>query len=522
MRGKSPIWPALGAAVRAECSARGLPVLGSGALTRRCVLGALAAGATLPLTGCFAPPRSERPVKVAIVGAGLAGLNALRLLTAAGIEARVYEARGRVGGRVFTSRSGPVPADDGGQFINSDHADVLEMARANGLRLIDRSTFAGKTLGTAGGQRIPSDLLVRSLAGLAARIAEDAAALEADPEAALRKIDAQSVTQYLDAAKVPPLPRALIEATLRTEFGQDPDEASAIELIWNLPVIEKDDLKLISSSDERFVLEGGSSTLVEALAGPLAARIETGRALVSVRPDSGGVRLAFASGETVHADSAIITVPAPLMRTIDFGPMLPQHWRDYAAEIGCGRNEKLNAAYEGRPWTKTWGRSGDLWPVDGPFAEAWDAGTTRSETGLLTYFMGGAQCDRALAKDAGMLRAEFEAAADTACPGLTEAGLPWQRRTAWGRDPFARGAYSCFRPGQLTRFSSLFWLEEEGKATQIPAVGPLVFAGEHLSDAWPGYMNGGLQTGRLAAQTVLAALGRAIDTPGAVPQSAAP
>ena len=40
---------------------------------------------------------------------------------------------------------------------------------------------------------------------------------------------------------------------------------------------------------------------------------------------------------------------------------------------------------------------------------------------------------------------------------------------------------------------------------QSPVVGPLVFAGEHLSDAWPGFMNGGAQTGRLAAQAVLGA-----------------
>jgi monoamine oxidase len=34
--------------------------------------------------------------------------------------------------------------------------------------------------------------------------------------------------------------------------------------------------------------------------------------------------------------------------------------------------------------------------------------------------------------------------------------------------------------------------------------GPIVLAGEHLSDAWPGYMNGGAQTGRLAAQAIIA------------------
>lgn len=506
MRGSSPIWQALAQAVRADCEARGAVLPLAGAVTRRRVLGALAAGAALPLGGCLPPSLRERPVSVAIVGAGLAGLNALRLLDTAGVDARVFEARGRVGGRVFTARSGPVPADDGGQFINSDHADMLDLARAHGLGLIDRGAMAGRTLVTLGGQRVPMELLVRSLAGLAGQVATDAAALASDPATALRRIDTLSAAAYLDRAKVPYQARALIEATIRTEFGQEPGEASAVELIWNLPKIEGGALSLISSSDERFVLHGGSSMLVEALYRPLAARIETGRALVAIGREGDGVRLTFASGESVTADRAIVTLPAPLLRYVDFGGLLPPLWSAYAAEIGCGRNEKLNAAYDGRPWEGPMGRSGDLWPVDGPFAEAWDAGTTTSSTGLMTYFMGGDQCDRADAEDTGALRAGIERAAEQACPGLAEAALPWQRRTAWGRDPFARGAYSCFRPGQLSRFAGLMWIEEEGKAVQAPAVGPLVFAGEHLSDAWPGYMNGGLQTGRLAAQAVLAAM----------------
>ena len=100
---------------------------------------------------------------------------------------------------------------------------------------------------------------------------------------------------------------------------------------------------------------------------------------------------------------------------------------------------------------------------------------------------------------------DFETVVASAVPGLTQGATTWQRRTNWTNDRFARGGYSCFKPGQLTRYAGLFWLEEDGKAAQSPVVGPLVFAGEHLSDAWPGYMNGGAQTGRLAAQAVLGA-----------------
>ena len=40
----------------------------------------------------------------------------------------------------------------------------------------------------------------------------------------------------------------------------------------------------------------------------------------------------------------------------------------------------------------------------------------------------------------------------------------------------------------------------------MPRAGPLLFAGEWLSDAFPGYMNGAVQTGRIAAEAVLAEL----------------
>ena len=60
------------------------------------------------------------------------------------------------------------------------------------------------------------------------------------------------------------------------------------------------------------------------------------------------------------------------------------------------------------------------------------------------------------------------------------------------------------RPGQLTRFASLFAVETSGAPARAPRAGPLLFAGEHISDAFAGFMNGALQTGRIAAEALLA------------------
>ena len=78
------------------------------------------------------------------------------------------------------------------------------------------------------------------------------------------------------------------------------------------------------------------------------------------------------------------------------------------------------------------------------------------------------------------------------------------RRTRWTEDPLTRGAYSRFAPGQLTRFAPLFAVETAGQPPRAPQAGPLLFAGEHIYDAFAGFMNGALQTGRIAAEALLA------------------
>lgn len=505
MRSGGVFWRALEAARRANLEQAGAPppLRGTGGMSRRRLLGALAAGAVMPLAGCKPMPAAEAPSSVAIIGGGLAGLVALRDLLKAGIDARLYEARGRLGGRVFTSHGGPVPADDGGQFINSDHVDMLELAESYGLTLIDREQAKGNSLLIDDGRLVPEADVARDLQAIAARIAADSEALDSDYEANAPAFDVLSVAQYLDRhadALTRPYVRSLLEATIRTEYGQEPGEASALELIFNLPVADGRHFEILGLSDERFVLEGGSGTLVAALARELMPHVSVGHTLTALERTGDGVRLRFANGHVAEAERVIVTVPAPVLRTIDFGGLLPDLWRQYVAEIGCGRNEKLNAAYHGRPWEAALGRSGACWPLRDGFAEVWDAGTVPSETGLLTFFMGGDQCARLARQDAASLRRAFEGDAAAALPGLSEAASFWQRRTGWQRDPFARGAYSCFRPGQLTRFAGLFWIEEEEATSQAAVAGPLIFAGEHLSDAWPGYMNGAAQTGRLAAR----------------------
>ncbi|HMO75384.1 MAG TPA: NAD(P)/FAD-dependent oxidoreductase [Sphingopyxis sp.] len=515
MRGSGPLWGLLNRARRANLAEDGAPppVRSQGGITRRRMLAALGAAAALPALGWPTPSRAQSSMRVAIIGGGLAGLTALDALSAAGVEAHLYEARGRLGGRVLTANNAPEPGldiEDGGNLINTDHADMLALAERFGIALIDRKPMRARSRYVADGRLVSDAGLIRDLRPIAAQIGRDAEALDADYENVAPRFDAISVKAYLDghAKLMKPYIRALLEATVRTEFGEEPDRASAIELLFNLPVVDGKHVELISLSDERFILKGGSSSVVKALSEPLMPRISTGHALQAIVPEDGRLALRFANGKSDHADRVIVTVPAPLMRTIDYGGLLPESWAALVGEIDCGRNEKINAGYAARIWEKQTGPAGAAWAVDtkgpGIFSEFWDASSGQpGQAGVLTWFFGGDQVDALMAAEPETILRRAEAAIAPAVPGLNARTM---RRTAWGQDPYARGAYSTFLPGQLTRFAPHFWLEEDGEVTQQAVAGPIVFAGEHLSDAFPGYMNGGAQTGRLAAAAILGEL----------------
>jgi monoamine oxidase len=514
MRGSSTFWNALGQARRMNLAAAGekQPVEGTAGQTRRAVL--IALGAT-GLSAALPRPLRAAPLQgpVAIIGGGIAGMTALWHLTRAGVDARVYEARPRLGGRMFTHRPADgVPLEIGGQLVNSDHADMHALAKEFGVALIDRKDGEHRTAVLAGGAELSAGSLAEALRPIAAQIGADSDRLDKDYAGTARELDRLSIADYLDrhADKLhQPWVRQLMEATSRTEYGVEPGQASAIELVFNLPTVEGERIDVLSRSDERYLIEGGSGALIAAMTARLRDRIETGKRLMRIEAHGTGARLFFLDGTMVAAGAVIVAVPAPLMRTIDFRLPLPPLWRRFIQEVDLGYNEKLQAVMASRPWEATIGRGGELWQTDPQAGAAlgWDGGIRPAEGAgsVWTWFLGGDEVAAADSADPQTLARHFAAMAEGGVPGFGAAMTGAVRRTAWHRDPLTLGAYVNFRPGQLTRFGELIWVEGADAARHHALPGRIQFAGEHLSDAYPGYMNGGAQTGRLAAQAILAA-----------------
>jgi monoamine oxidase len=510
MRG-SIIWRALDQARAMNLGAERapLPAAGGGDVSRRRVLAALAGGiglAALPRWPAFAQP----PAKVAIVGAGLAGLGALDALRSRGVAATLYEARGAVGGRTRSAHGIFAPGfafDEGAQLVNTDHADLLATIRRFRLTMVDREAFGPRSerqIGRNGGI-YPEARLAAALRGIAARITADADRLDADYAAVACELDPLTVKAYLDRGGLAAGDaRDTLEAGIRTEFGSEPEEVSALELLFNLPTLDGRRVTRLSKSDERYLISGGTDQVAKALAAAHPGDIRLNKRLSAVDIGEGSVRLGFADGEQVTADRVILAMPPTLLRTLRISGPLPPLWRAFIDEVGLGKNEKIIVGYDDPAWRHTIGFAGGLWAAR-EFSEVWDAQSLAPGPGpaALCYFLGGRQVDAAASVDASELARRFTLAARRVLPGLP-APNGRVRRTRWAEDPLTRGAYSRFLPGQLTRFASLFAAETPGAPPRAPQAGPLIFAGEHISDAFAGFMNGALQTGRIAAEALLA------------------
>src|SRR5262245_25618570 len=106
-------------------------------LTRRELLAA--AGAVLTTVALPRSLRAASDPRIAIVGGGIAGLNCALELADRGIAATVYEASGRIGGRMFSNNSGYWEQNQvsewGGELIDTGHTTIRRLARRFDLPL---------------------------------------------------------------------------------------------------------------------------------------------------------------------------------------------------------------------------------------------------------------------------------------------------------------------------------------------------------------------------------------------------
>ncbi|MUL37112.1 flavin monoamine oxidase family protein [Gloeocapsopsis dulcis] len=440
--------------------------------------------------------------KVLIVGAGIAGLTAAYRLHQAGVGVDIVEARNQIGGRIrsLANAAGTsTTVELGGEFIDSEHKNIQALAAELGLNIGDLHTAdRGLTEDTwyFDGRKIPLEQIVKDFMPLAPIIEKDAAIAEDLESPAAIKLDQTSITQYLAQQPISPTLRELIATAYTVEYGREAAEQSSLNLIYLIGT-DTAEFSIYGDSDERYHIIGGNQQLLQRLAQPLASFIETGTELEAIRslPD-GRYRASFRAGTRVferNYERVLLTIPFSVLRTVRLAVDLPPAKRQVINGLCYGTNSKLITAYKERVWRDRYKSTASVF-TDLGFQNTWEPARYASgKSGLITNFCGGRYGVEVGRGTAEAQAQKFHGQIEKVFPGLCRQRTGAAIRAYWTGEQYSAGSYACYLVGQWAPFYG-----KEGER-----VGNLLFAGEHCSQDYQGYMEGGCETGEIAAQEIL-------------------
>jgi monoamine oxidase len=504
----------------AEASARKLPAevvmheRREKRLSRRDFLKAAAATAgalalrTRPVNAATAP-------RIAVVGAGLAGLACAYELQKAGYAAQVYEAADRPGGRCWTLRGAfddDQLAEHGGELIDQGHTAIRHLAQE--LRLDLDNLLQAEKNGTEDfyyfdGEPYPYAQAVDDLNAIYHKLHRDVS--EASYPTLYNNytprgytLDHMSIVDWINESVPGGITSKLgqlLDVAYNIEYGAESSVQSSLNLLYLLGFSGQGQLRIFGPSNEKYHVRGGNDQIAARLAAALAGQITFGSELVAIKLNTNGsYTLTFKSGKSsndVTADKVVLALPFSILRySVDYSQAGFRPLKQTAIrELGMGTNSKLHVQFQDRHW-ESLGSNGATY-ADTGYQNTWEV--TRAQpgaSGILVDYTGG-DIGASFGSGTPTTRAQqFLAQVEPVLPGLS---AKWNGKATidfWTGYPWTRGSYSYWKVGQYTKFAGIERETEDN----------CFFAGEHTSIDFQGYLNGAVDSGQQAASNLLASL----------------
>ena len=450
---------------------------------------------------------SQSSKKIIVIGGGLAGLCAAYELREAGHNVTVLEARTRPGGRVFTIRgqfADGLIAEAGATNVDDIHEWTIKYLKLLGVELQPVTFSRGGSIFYVQGRRIivkpgepiqwPFELSAAEK-GMSRRelwqkyvvpaVEEAGNPMDANwPSSALLRYDRVSFTDFLRERGASPGAVAILKLGLADQLGEGADKVSALNMLREAAPRAR--------VKQAFVIRGGSDVFPRAFAAKLQDSIQYAAVVKRIEQDDREARVIYErAGEhvTLHADRVVCAIPFSVLRQVEFAPALTREKQKAIAQLGNTSVVRVFLQTRKRFWLDenlTGAATTDL-----PLMTAYDkASYLPGVRGMLEAYVAGEKARR-LAAMTPSDRLTFSLSQMEKIHPAIRAHYEGGSSVAWDDEPFSRGAYAWFRPGEMTELMPHVSTPE----------GRIHFSGDHTSQS-PGWMNGALQSGYRAAKEV--------------------
>jgi monoamine oxidase len=410
-------------------------------------------------------------MKVMVAGAGFAGLFAAWTLHRRGHEVTVFEARQRVGGRVWSEQLGNGAwIERGAEFIFPGEHTILGLCAELRLPVISHGLSFYRRR-TPHGPETPLRHMAWVREKLAATLAEDCA----------NDVTKSSIDDVFGRALGGGYRDDAVYLRKVTSLAADPSVASG-------PAeLTAEAAGMAHYLDDCYHVAGGNQRVAKQMAQRLGSAVRLETPVEAIAQTRSQVEFVLAGGERASADVAIVAVPLPILKRLKPDFTLPSLM-----------DEALSALIMGAAVKVSWPLAESA-PISGvQSAERWWAWNSA----------GPSECHSTPAVT--VFASTPPGAQPTAQPEATEA---WRRRldrlrpelspagaglvTEWAHEAWTEGSYSAH---------ACSWRREHDLAFNALA-GRVAFAGEHTSAAAVRGMEGALRTGQRAALLLEAGFG---------------